>query len=704
MRSYFEPASIAVVGASADQTRGGHRILRNLRDQFPGRIFPINPNLTEVLGIGAYPSIAAVPGTVDLVVVFIPAAGVPEVVRQCVAKGVKAICIESGGFADAGPEGLRIQREIEGLVAGTSTRIWGPNCAGYVSSVPPLSTTFVLTPDDLTPGNVALVAQSGMMAAALLVQIFSDGMFSVSKACSIGNKCDVDESDLLEYLAGDRQTEIIALYLEGIRDGRRFLAALEQCNREANVIALMGGRSQTGAATALSHTGSIASERALVSGALRQRGVLEVDDFMELVEVAAALSLLPHRRAGPRVGVLTCSGAAGVVSSDLFDRAGLSLAQLAPATIDRLAEVFPDWFPPANPVDIWSTVERVGLARALAASLGALVDDDGVDSILLMPLAFPFYDVSELDPMLEIAARSDKPIVAWPFGERAQLDRWSARFASNGIPACRSLAAAGRVLEALALRDRALSESAATAPAEPVTATTSRSRRWDAIAMLPGPTVGEVESKRLLASYGLDVVEEGQAASINDVVAVASSIGYPVVLKLSAEGVSHKTELGAVRLDIRSDDDLLAAAADLFDLAKKAGLGDPTLLIQPMVAAGLEVIVGARRDASFGPVVIVGLGGLFVEQLDDVSVRPAPITRADAADMLGELHSAKLLQGGRGRPPVDVAAIVDAVLALSGAILDAPARVAAIEVNPLIVAAAGKGARAVDGLIVLDST
>lgn len=457
MRSFFEPASIAVVGASADEARGGHRILRNLLDQFHGRIFPINPNLTNVLGVRAYPSVAAVPESIDLAVVFIPAAGIPRVVRDCVAKGVKAVCIESGGFADAGPDGLRLQREIESLVAGTPTRIWGPNCAGYVSSAPPLSTSFVLTPGDLTPGNVSLVAQSAMMAAALLVQIFSDGMFAVSKACSIGNKCDVDESDLLEYLADDRQSEVIALYLEGIRDGRRFLAALERCNRRANVVALMGGRTETGAAAALSHTGSVATEHALVSGALRQRGVLEVHDFMELVEVAAALSVLRHRRAGPRVGVLTCSGAAGVVSSDLFDRGGLSLARLAPSTINRLAEVFPPWFPPTNPVDVWSTVERVGLATTLAASLGALVDDDGVDSVLLMPLAFPFFDVSELDPMLEIAARSGKPIVAWPFGERAQLDIWSDRFATEGIPACRSLAVAGRVLEALAARDRALS-------------------------------------------------------------------------------------------------------------------------------------------------------------------------------------------------------------------------------------------------------
>lgn len=697
MGAFFEPASIAVVGASADPARGGHRILRNLLDRFQGPVYAINPNLDEVLGVRAYPSIAAVVGSIDLAVVFIPAAGTPDVVRDCVAKRVKAVCIESGGFADAGMDGLRLQRELDGIVQGTATRLWGPNCAGYVSTVPPLSTSFVVTPGDLTPGNVSIVAQSGMMAAALLVQIFSESLFTVSKACSIGNECDIDESDLLEYLAEDQQTEVIALYLEGIQDGRRFL---DRCSQRANVVALMGGVTETGAVAALSHTGSVASEQALVAAALRQKGVLEVHDFMDLVEVAAGLSVLGHRRAGPRVGVLTCSGAAGVVSSDLFDRAGLSLAQLAPTTLDRLAAIFPPWFPPANPVDIWSTVERVGPATTLAETLRALVDDDGVDSVLLTPLAFEFFDVEELDPMLEVAARSAKPIVAWPLGARHQLDAWASRFADAGIPACRSLAIACQLLQALATRDRAV-RSAEAVQRRGARLAGERVRHWAAIALRPGPGVGEIETKRVLAAYGIVVVEERQVSSAEDAVAAAGDVGYPLVLKLADDTATHKTELGAVRLNIRSEDELSSAAGQLLALAERERLADPVLLVQPMVPPGLELIVGARRDPSFGPVVIVGIGGILVEQIGDTAVRPAPINEAEARDMLTELRSTALLAGGRGRPPVDVAAIVDAMLAMSDAITDAPPRVQAIEANPLIVGAVGEGARAVDGLIVL---
>lgn len=700
VRAFFEPASIAVVGASANESRGGNRILHNLLVRFDGPVYAVNPNLTEVLGVPAYPSVAAIPGPVDLAVVLIPAAAVVDVVRDCVNKGVKAVCIESGGFAEADPEGMARQREIEAIAEGTATRLWGPNCAGYVCSAPPLSTSFVVTPSDLTPGNVALVAQSGMMAAALLVQILTTDMFRVSKACSIGNKCDVDESDLLEYMAQDRRTDVIALYLESIGDGRRFLSALDQCNRRAIVVALMGGRTETGAMVALSHTGSIASERAIVSGALRQRGVLEVHDFMELVEVAAALSVLRRRHAGPRVGVLTFSGAAGVVASDLFDRGSLSLARLARRTIEALAAIFPPWFPPTNPLDVWSTVEQAGLARTLAASLGALVDDDGVDSVLLMPLAFGFFDVADLDPMLDVAARSDKPVVAWVFGERDQLDVWSGRLAAEGIPTCKSLAVAVRVLEALAIRDATLRRPGASVNDAPLL-DGPRAALWQAVMTRPGPTVGEVEVKGVLASYGLDVVDERLVATVEDAAAAAGSLGYPVVIKLVADGLAHKSEIGAVRLDIGSRDQVRSVAAELINLGAREGLRAPKLLVQSMVGPGTELILGARRDPSFGPVVVLGLGGIFVEQLGDVTVRPAPVTRSDVREMLRELRAGRLLEGGRGRPGADVAAVIGAVLALSAAIVDAPARVQAIEVNPLIVGAVGDGALAVDGLVVL---
>ncbi len=429
VRAFFAPESIAVVGASPNPTRGGHRIFVNLLEHYEGEIYAVNPNAESVLGLPCFASVAEIPADVDLAVVFIPAAAVPQVVRDCVAKGVRAVCIESGGFADAGPDGERLQQEIERLADGTPTRLWGPNCAGYVSTDPALSTSFVVTPGTLEPGNVSLVAQSGMMAAALLVQILSQELFSISKACSIGNKVDIDESDLLEYLADDEHTEVIAFYLESIKDGRRFAAAADRAVENASLLALVGGLTETGARVAVSHTGSIASQAAAVTGMLRQRGILQCDDFMELVDLAGAIAMLRVRECGTRIAVLTFSGAAGVVTADLFSRHGLELAALSDVTLGRLREIYPTWLEPENPVDVWSTVELQGLERTITHSLAALLDDDSVDAVLFMPLAFEFFGEAELDAFARVAAPSAKPVVAWPFGEAAPRPkrRWRSR-------------------------------------------------------------------------------------------------------------------------------------------------------------------------------------------------------------------------------------------------------------------------------------
>ena len=680
IRAFFAPTSIAVVGASPNPRRGGHRILLNLLEHYDGEIYAVNPNVESVLGLRCYPSVAAIPADVDLAVVFIPAAAVPQVVRECVAKAVPAVCIESGGFADAGAEGERLQREIEHIAAGTPTRLWGPNCAGYVSTDPPVSTSFVVTPGTLEPGNVSLVAQSGMMAAALLVQILSQELFSISKACSIGNKVDVDESDLLEYLAGDERSEVVAFYVESIKDGQRFAAAADAAGERANLLALVGALSETGARVAISHTGSVASEEAAVRGMLRQRGILQCNDFMELVDLAGALAMLRIRECASRIAVLTFSGAAGVVTADLFSQHGLELASLAPRTLDRLREIYPPWLEPENPVDVWSTVELQGLEPTIVESLAALLDDGGVDAILFMPLAFEFFGEAELDAFARLAATSTKPIVAWPFGEDAPLALWRRKLREGNVAVCRSLYTAVRVLEALVLRRRALERLRSVSTRQP--------RRF--VAPSHG-VVAEEEAKRILADFGVPVVEERRAHTAAEAVAASEAIGYPVVLKLAAEGLAHKTELGGVVLDLRDARAVEEAANELL-----ARLEGAHLLVQPLVADGVETIVGARRDRSFGPLVVFGMGGVHVEALGAVAVRPAPLAEADARDMIDEVPATRLLDGGRGRPPADKEAVVRTLLAMSDFIVAAD--VGEAEVNPLLVRP--EGAVAVDALIV----
>lgn len=705
--AFFKPSSIAVVGASLNPTSGGNRILQNLLTHFDGDIYAVNPRYDEILGVACYPTVAVIPGPVDLAVVFIPARQIPQVVHDCVAKGVRAVCIESGGFADAGATGDDLQQEIQALTRGTGTRLWGPNCAGYVSTRPPLSTSFVVTPGQLQPGNVALAAQSGMVAAALLVQILSQELFAVSKACSIGNKSDVGESDLLEDFADDPDTEVIAFYLESIDDGPRFAAALDRAIARAPVLVLMGGQTDAGAGVATSHTGSIAGEKTAINGLLRQHGALQVDDFMELADVAAALATLNQRSAGNRVAVLTFSGAAGVVSADLFTQHGLVLAELSDTTKDRLRGIYPQWLEPENPVDVWSTVELQGLERTIECSLEALLEDDGVDAVLFIPLAFDFHATADLGHFASIAQASHKPIVAWPFGEQDHLAKWQQLLRSSSIAACRSLKVAVRTLEAMARRHEARRRLPADAGAgrladgDAPSTVPSNEACWSLLDAASGGILGEEHAKPIFAAYGLPVVDERRVSTTAEAVEAAEVVGYPVVLKLAARGLAHKTDLEGVACDLDQVDVVQRAAARLLQIGHEQALEDYHLLVQPMIGDGIETIVGARRDPRLGPLVVFGMGGVFVEQLQDVAVRPAPITTRDAHAMLGEIRAAPLLAGGRGRPPADTDALVSALLSMSNLITSAPPHVQEVEVNPFIVRPAGRGAVAVDALITL---
>ncbi|MCP9485724.1 MAG: acetate--CoA ligase family protein [Gaiellaceae bacterium MAG52_C11] len=695
LRAFFEPAAIAVIGASPNPARGGHRILRNLSGHFTGDLYAVNPNAETVLDRKCYPTVLDVPGEVDLAVVFVPAAAVPSVVRDCVEKGVRAVCIESGGFADAGLAGEALQTELELAVAGTTTRLWGPNCAGYVSTNPPLSTSFVVTPGNLEPGNVSFVAQSGMMAAALLVQILTQDRFRVDKACSIGNKCDVDESDLLEFLAESDGSDVIAFYLESIHDGPRFAAACDRAGRHASLLALVGGLSQSGAEVALSHTGSIAAGEAAVAGLLRQHGVLQVDDFMELVDLADPLSRLAVRGCGDSIAVLTFSGAAGVVAADLFSTRGLRLATLSERTTARLRELYPSWLEPQNPVDVWSTVELRGLERTIADSLEALLEDDAVDAVLFMPLAFEFFAARELEAFARLARASTKPIVAWPFGEDGPLAMWRTVLREADVGVCRSLSTAVRVLEALVCRQRALERTDALEREPPAPLVLPSLPRGS------GPIAEDI-AKRILTAAGLDVVDERVADTAAEALTAAAETGYPVVLKLVGTGLAHKTDVGAVRVALTSSAAVAEAAGELLALASSLGAEDSRLLIQPMIEDGVETIVGARRDPRLGPLVVFGMGGIFVETIRDVSVRGAPLTAQDARAMIGEVRGARVLEGVRGRSAVDIGALVQALLAMSRFILAAPPTVVEAEVNPLVVRPEGLGAVAVDALIVLE--
>lgn len=695
IRSFFRPGSVALVGASPRTSSGGHRILKNLVRLFDGPIYPVHPRAQSILGLECYKSISEIPFPVELVVVFVPSVAIPDIVRECIDKGVSAVCIESGGFADAGSRGTTLQEELAGLARHSELRLWGPNCAGYVASSPYFSTAFVDAPESMPPGHTSLIFQSGMAAAALLSEITSVGSLSLDLACSIGNKVDVDEADLLGYVARYANSHVVALYLESIVDGTRFASAIAEVLPGSLICAVMGNRTRSGLDAAATHTGAVMQLSDSVGTFLRHKGVIEAADFTDLIELTKAYETMGPRRGGGRVAVITFSGAAGVVAADLLEEAGMELASLSPSTIELLREIFPGWYEPANPVDVWSTVELRGFKEATSRATAAVLADDGVDSVLFVPLAFENYRPEEIVDFAQVAAGSDKPIALWPIGSHQVVRTWEKALTAAGVANCSSLRSAVQVLAGLATRSRALSRrnEIERRPRSAVNADI-----WDLLAD-EGDIVGESVSKRIAEAFGIEVVEEKAVHSEQEAILAADEFGYPVVLKISARGLGHKSDVGGVIVDVKNAREVARAYEQLDRTSSLAGLDEAEVLVQPMVDEGMELILAARRDPSLGPLVLLGAGGVDVEELKSVAIRPVPLSDSDILEMIAESRSSGALGGTRSGTAVDSITMAASVAAMADMIQSAPEDVIEIELNPLIVLSAEGRAIAVDGLI-----
>jgi acyl-CoA synthetase (NDP forming) len=453
---FFHPASIAVVGATPNKAKGGYSIIANLLDSFDGTVWPVNPGRREVLGVPCHPSVKDLPGVPDLAIIFVPASEVPAVVRDCAAAGVKAVLIESGGFSEVGEEGAAMQEEMVETARRAGMRLWGPNCTGLVNTHPLVFTPFMRVPGidlRIPPGNLAILAQSGMMAAGFMIQYLLSGYFKVSKACAIGNKCDIDETDVLAYLGNDDSTEAVVMYLESIVRGREFLETARRVSARKPLVMIKSGRNEQSARAALSHTGSLAGEDEVVDGALRQAGIMRVDEFADLMALGKAFSLHPRamRLATPegnRLAVITVTGGGGVVMTDLAHQHGLRLADLQAATLERLqAEVFPPWMGPANPVDIWPSVEQLGMA-ALERAVQVVLLDPGVDGVLLLPFASRMVKDFHFREMGEMVRAAGKAVVSWVFGDVRFFGDFTREMEGIGIPVYNDLRTCSLVMQA----------------------------------------------------------------------------------------------------------------------------------------------------------------------------------------------------------------------------------------------------------------
>ena len=445
--AFFNPTSIAVVGASPTPGKGGNALIRNIKHGFSGPIYPVNPNHREVESLRCFPTVSHIDNPVDLAILFIPAPRVPAALRDCAAHGVRNAIIESGGFAETGDTGRALQDECRCIGREAGIRIWGPNCMGLVDGRRNLVLSF-LSPeiwgDRLTPGDVSLIAQSGMLSAGFLIDLMSHGVMGVSKVCSIGNKVDVDECELLDYLIEDPETAAIALYLEGITRGRMLLDIARHSPKP--IVILKGGKSPQGARAALSHTASLAGDHRIVRGALTQAGVVPANGFKQMMDIARALAMVPQGIKAGRTAVLTFTGGAGILSADFLVGHGIDLADLSPDSRRRLERLFPSWMPVANPIDLWPAIEIVGGAEAYRQAVEIVMDDPGVDVLLLHAFAGAFRFTLDLNRLAALSREKEKPIFFYLLGRRDEAMDFQRDAQRLGMPVYREIS---RTVEAI---------------------------------------------------------------------------------------------------------------------------------------------------------------------------------------------------------------------------------------------------------------
>lgn len=436
MEFFFNPKGIAVIGATENTSKGGYHLLRNTLDSYRGEVYAVNPRYASIMGKPCHRDVSSIPDEFDLAIYFIPARFLPQTIEECAAKKVKGIIIESAGFAEAGPDGRILQEESVSLARKYGIRLWGPNCMGLLDGHSGNVFSFMYTDvwkTLLTPGNVSMIVQSGMLSAGFLMMILERGGMSMSKMCSIGNKCDVNETELLEYFVNDPTTEVIGLYVESIVEPRRFLQVASMTDKP--IVLVKGGRSPDGARAAMSHTASLAGDHTILRSALRQAGVVEVTDMNELMDYLRGFSKIKRFNSfnGTGTAVVTFSGGGGIVTSDLLHESGLSLAGLSSDTLAAMKKVYPPWMEPANPADIWPAIEYSGIDTVYSTVSEAIMNDPGVDSIIVH-IFTNMIDKSLFSNLSRLKEELGKPVIAWLAGIGERMKDCRAGLEDMGIP------------------------------------------------------------------------------------------------------------------------------------------------------------------------------------------------------------------------------------------------------------------------------
>ena len=692
VKSFLEPRSVAVIGASRDRVSVGGQILHNLRTGgFTGDVFAVNEHGGTVQSVPAYRSLQELPEPPELAVVAVPAERVVSVAHACASAGVRALLVISAGFAEVGEPGAQRQRELLAVCREAGMRIIGPNCLGLINTAPAVGLNATFAPDPPVSGRVAFMSQSGGLGIAMIEAAAQAGV-GLSSFVSVGNKADISGNDLLCYWEQDAGTDVALLYLESFGDPRRFARWAPRLARRKPVVAVKSGRSVAGARATSSHTGALLSASDVTVDALfGQAGVIRTDTLSEMLDVAALLAVQPAPRGG-RVAIVTNAGGPGIMCADACQVHGVEVPELTEAVRSKLAGFLPAEASTHNPVDMIATASAEDYRRVLTA----LVQADACDAILVIFVPALLTDAGDVARAIRTVAetRPGVPIAGvFMTGERppAELSSDAAEVPGYRFPeeAARAVALAARYGSWRARPQRAVS-------------TPDGIRRDEAAAIVSralgggGGWLDPDAVSRLLECYGLPLIATRFVADPQAAVAAASDLGGPVAIKATASGLLHKTDAGGVVLGLQGPDAVRSGARQVQRAIRTAGYQPDGLMVQAMAPAGVELIVGVVNDHHFGPVIACGAGGTAAELLGDVSVRITPITDADAEEMLRSLRTFPLLDGYRGSPRGDTDAVADVLLRVS-AMVEAHPEIVELDCNPLIVTAGG--ATVVDGRV-----
>lgn len=690
LRPFFRPDSIAVVGASQHPRHIGARILHALiQGGYHGPIYPVNPCATQLAGLTAYPNVRAIPGVVDLAIVATPRDAVLGVVDDCAAKGVRGLLVITAGFAEAGPEGAALQQTLLQKVRAAGMRLIGPNCLGLINTDPAISLNATFVPIALGTtrrtavphGRIAMSSESGALGMALLSAATDLGL-GVSSCVSVGNRADVTGNDLLEYWADDPDTGIIVLYLESFGDPRRFARVAQRVSRSKPIVAMKAGRTGTGRRAADSHTGALAATDIAVDALFRQTGILRVDTVEEMLDLTAALSMQPLP-GGRRVGIISNAGGPAILCADACDAARLVVPVLREATQHQLRSFLPAEAGVANPVDMIASAGPEQYRRAITT----LVNSGEIDALIILYIGADTINPPAVKAAIEASLSSMEQGRRLPVLACLMADPAATGWLGSGIeriPCYRFPEEPARALGRMADYADWCRQDPGRVPAFADVNLASARTICRRATEKGGGWLSTEDTGEILRAAGLNLVPGGVAHDADQTVELARRVGFPVVVKLSSRHILHKTERGAVRLNLRTEDEVRQAyEAIRASLASENALGDMEgVLVQPMIQGATEVLVGVTHDPLFGPLVAFGLGGVHVEILGDVCFRVTPLTDRDAAGMVRSIRGYRLLQGYRGHPPADIQALEEVLLRVSHLVEMIP-EVVELDLNPV---------------------